>query len=86
MISVRLSEEEYSALKRVCLASGVRSVSDLARDAMETVLRDADHGGGHVPHGDELRAQIQSIGQRIDQLAAEFSALKAEVKGDLSSS
>ena len=80
MISVRLSEEEYSALKRVCLATGVRSVSDLARDAMETVLRGLDPGTSHVPQADDLRAQIQNIGQRIDQLAAEFSALKAEVR------
>ncbi len=86
MISVRLSEEEYSALKRVCLATGVRSVSDLARDAMEIVLRGADSGGGNAPHTDDLRAQIQTIGERIEQLAAEFSALKAEVRGGLGSS
>lgn len=86
MISVRLSEEEYSALKRVCLATGVRSVSDLARDAMDTVLRGAASGGGNAPHTDDLRAQIRNIGERIEQLAAEFSALKAEVRGGLGSS
>lgn len=85
MISVRLSEEEYSALKRVCLATGVRSVSDLARDAMESALRGPDSGGGDAPHTDDLRAQIHTIGERIEQLAAEFSALKAEVRGGLGS-
>ena len=86
MISVRLSEEEYSALKRVCMATGVRSVSDLARDAMDTVLRGANSGGGNAPHTDDLRAQIQNIGERIERLAAEFSAFKAEVRGGLGSS
>jgi hypothetical protein len=39
MISVRLSEEEYAALRHLCLLTGARSVSDLTRDAMRAVLK-----------------------------------------------
>src|SRR5579862_5176161 len=41
MISVRLSEEEYSALRHLCSLMGARSVSDLTRDAMRAVLKRA---------------------------------------------
>lgn len=39
MISVRLSQEEYSALRDICSLTGARSVSDVTRDAVRTVLR-----------------------------------------------
>ena len=42
MISVRLSDEEYTALRRLCLVTGARSVSDITRDAMRMLLNGAN--------------------------------------------
>jgi hypothetical protein len=76
MISVRLSEEEYSALRRLCLVTGARSVSDLTRDAMRLLVN-----GGNRDHGletglDEFRAQMRNLDKKIEQLAAEITTNK----------
>src|SRR5579884_3922433 len=42
MISIRLSDEEYIGLKRLCVVRGARSVSDLARLAMSSMLVNED--------------------------------------------
>lgn len=77
MISVRLSEEEYSALRRLCSITGARSVSDLTRDAMRVVLNGGanrdDTLGVHV---DEFRSQMRSLDRKIEQLAADITSLK----------
>jgi hypothetical protein len=74
MISVRLSEEEYSALRHLCSTTGARSVSDLTRDAMQVLLNgSATKDGIHV---DEFRAQMRSLNQKIEQLAADITSLK----------
>ena len=38
MVSFRLSEEEYEGLKHICLTVGARSLSDIARDAVQRLL------------------------------------------------
>jgi hypothetical protein len=38
LISVRFSDEEYSALKQFCLLTGARSLSDLTRNAVRDLL------------------------------------------------
>ena len=78
MISIRLSEEEYSAVRRLCSATGARSVSDLARDAMRVLIKKSasrdDVLGIHV---DEFRSQMRNLDQKIEQLAADITSLKA---------
>jgi outer membrane murein-binding lipoprotein Lpp len=76
MISVRLSEEEYLALKRVCLVTGARSVSDLTRDAMRVLLNGVNRPDVLGLHMDEFRAQMRALNSKIEQLAAEISAVK----------
>jgi len=78
MISVRLSEEEYMALKRVCLVTGARSVSDLTRDAMRVLLNGANRDEAFGSHMDEFRAQMRSLNKKIEQLAAEISTFKTD--------
>lgn len=70
MISIRLSEEEYLALKQLCKATGARSVSDLARDSMRVVLdgvNDSDVLGMRL---DEFRKLLKRLDRKIDRLAA----------------
>jgi hypothetical protein len=38
MVSFRLSEEEYEGLKHICITVGARSLSDIARDAVQRLL------------------------------------------------
>jgi hypothetical protein len=78
MISVRLSEEEYSALRHLCSLTGARSVSDLTRDAMRTVLRGVnreDPFGGNL---DEVRAGMKNLEKKVEQLEAKITMFKAE--------
>lgn len=77
MISVRLSEEEYLALRRLFLVSGARSVSDLTRRAMRVILNGAgerDVAGNPL---DEFSIQMKALNQKIEQLAAEVTSFKA---------
>lgn len=77
MISVRLSEEEYSSLIHLCSLTGARSVSDMTRDAMRTVLRGVnreDSLGGNL---DEFRADMKSLEKKVEQLEARITTFKA---------
>jgi hypothetical protein len=80
MISVRLSEEEYSALRRLCTVTGARSVSDLTRDAMRVLLRSSTREEVLGIHVDEFRSQMRSLDQKIEQLAADSTSLKTNGK------
>lgn len=73
MISVRLSEEEYSALRRLCSVTGARSVSDLTRDAMRVLLNGNDREDALGSHINEFHAQMRSLDKKIEQLAAEIN-------------
>jgi Arc/MetJ-type ribon-helix-helix transcriptional regulator len=77
MISVRLSEEEYAALRRLCLVTGARSVSDLTRDAMRALLDGGNRDGAFGSRMDEFHAQMKSLDRKIEQLAAEITSFKA---------
>jgi Arc/MetJ-type ribon-helix-helix transcriptional regulator len=73
MISVRVSEEEYSAFRRLCLVAGARSVSDLTRDAMRMLLNSTNREDVLGIHVNEFRAQMRSLDRNIEQLAAEIA-------------
>ena len=73
ILSVRLSEEEFAALGRICSITGARSVSGLARDAMRVLLSGANLGGEFDTHLDDFRVQIKNLDKKIDQLAARIS-------------
>lgn len=76
MISVRLSEEEYTALRRLCLVTGARSVSDLTRDAMRGLLTGPNREDALSAHMEEFRAEIRNLHRKIEQLAATVSTAR----------
>lgn len=76
MISVRLSEEEYSALRHLCSVTGARSVSDLTRDAMRVLISGTNRDEVRGIHVDEFRAQMRNLDRKIEQLAADITSLK----------
>lgn len=78
MISVRLSEEEYVALRHLCLLTGARSVSDLTRDAMRAVLR--RNSGEEIFTGnlEEFRNGMRLLERKVEQLEAKILLAKSQ--------
>ena len=69
MVSFRLSEEEYEGLKHICITVGARSLSDIARDAVQRLLT---NGAEPKNDGD---AQVRLLNQRMDALDQEVKRL-----------
>jgi hypothetical protein len=78
MISVRLSEEEYAALRHLCSLTGARSVSDLTRDAMRTVIKRASRDESSSDSLEEFRAGMKSLEKKVEQLEAKIMHSKSE--------
>jgi hypothetical protein len=84
MISVRLSEEEYSALVNLCSMTGARSVSDLARDGLRLLVSGPGSDSKSKHNAEGLQAQIQLLNQRIDELYERMMLAQAqELKSQL---
>jgi hypothetical protein len=69
MVSFRLSEEEYEGLKHICITVGARSLSDIARDAVQRLL---SNGAEPKSAGD---AQVRLLYARMDALDQEVKRL-----------
>ena len=72
-----MSEEEFSTLRRICLATGARSVSDLAREAMRGLLNGTNGETGDAARN-EYSAQMRELEQKVDKLSAEIEMFKAD--------
>ena len=79
MISVRLSEEEYSALRRLCSMTGARSVSDLTRDSMRVLLNGANREGTFGANLEEFRSEIRNLNKKVERLAEEIATSRADI-------
>lgn len=77
MISVRLSEEEYTALRNLCLLTGARSVSDLTRDAMRSVLKRASSEDSAGSNLEEVRTGIKNLEKKVEQLEQKIMLFKS---------
>jgi Arc/MetJ-type ribon-helix-helix transcriptional regulator len=77
MISVRLSEEEYSALQQLCTTTGARSVSDLTRDAVRELFTGANQTGAPEMAANDFRSQMKVLERKIEQLASDITNMKA---------
>lgn len=81
MISVRLSEDEYSALQQLCASTGARSVSDLTRDAMRSLLEAQLRGNPSASVIDEFRARLSDLDQKVEELATLVASSRTEQAG-----
>lgn len=81
MISVRLSDDEYTALKALCLIRGARSVSDLTRDAVRSLLKRNEREDLLGERLEEFRLQMKGLDQKIEQLASRINPSKNEANG-----
>ena len=76
-ISIRISEEEFTDLRRICVASGARSLSDLARDAMRGLLSRTGRQEDGLAAG-EVYAQMKDLERRVQELSIEVASIKAD--------
>ncbi len=72
-VSVRLSEEEYVALRRICFLTSARSVSDVTREAMRAVMKDVNRDDQLGRHLDEFRAGMRILERKVEQLEAKIA-------------
>lgn len=72
-----MSEEEFTTLRQICVTSGARSVSDLAREAMRGLLSGANPENATNGSHNEYSAQMRDLEQKVDKLSAEIALFKA---------
>lgn len=60
IVTFRLTDEEFQRFKTVCAANGTRSVSEVARFAIESVI----HGDIALPEA-QFRAQIRQLEDKV---------------------
>ena len=68
MISFRLTQDEYEKFRRVCFTHGIKSVSEMARAAINLLLQDP------------ARAPNEAIESRVAELEARVHMLFLELK------
>jgi Arc/MetJ-type ribon-helix-helix transcriptional regulator len=77
-VSVRLSEEEYVALRRLCSLTSARSVSDVTREAVRAVVKDANRDDQFGRHLNEFRACMKTLERKVEQLEAKIATFEGE--------
>ena len=80
MINVRLSEEEYLELEKFCVASGARSISDLVRSTMHSVVRGGSQESSWASSVNEYAVHVRDLEQKVEVLAAELASFRAGVQ------
>jgi GGDEF domain-containing protein len=75
MISFRLSGDEYRMLQNACGRSGARSVSELARAAMQKIILEDGFSSASAD------GEIRELKLKFNVLAAEMERLARLVKG-----
>jgi hypothetical protein len=73
-----MSEEEFTTLRRICVATGARSLSDLAREAMRGLLNDGNQRSDGEASRIEYSAQMRDLEQKVEKLSAEIALVKAD--------
>lgn len=73
MISFRLSAEEYDHFRELCYSQGIRSVSELARAAVNRLVRDPDplHAAGEA-----MESRVANLEAQLQTLALELRRIK----------
>ena len=75
MVSIRLLDDEYRQLKDLCVASGARSVSGLARDAMFRML--TRPAAESAPQN--LEAQVRKLDQTVATLGEKMEEIESRL-------
>jgi hypothetical protein len=71
MVSFRLTKEEYDRLRDLCFSNGVRSVSEMARVALNLLF----HRPERAPQ-QSLEIRVKELEQRVHILSVELKTLR----------
>jgi hypothetical protein len=80
----RVSEDEFEQFNRICESTGARSVSDLARFAMQNMVQKSGSGNGNAV-SDQLAAletMVRNLNGQVRQLALSLGKGRVH-EGDL---
>ena len=69
MVSFRVSPEEYRSLCEACAAQGVRSVSELARAAVQMLIKCKSVSETFDDQLHDLRARVQHLSTELERLS-----------------
>lgn len=69
MVSFRLSWDEYQAYREACATVGVRSLSELARAAMQQLITSHPNGTSLDDQVRELRHQVLQLSREVEHIA-----------------
>lgn len=70
MISFRISEEEYDRFRELCFTHGIRSLSEMARAAINMLLQQP----ARVPH-ESLETRVAELEGRLHMLSLQLQRL-----------
>lgn len=75
VVTFRVSDEEYTNLRSMYPAAGARSVSELARSAIERLLSESHNGNGHPC----LATRVEELDFRVARLDRELARLNRAI-------
>jgi hypothetical protein len=75
-INVRLSEEEYLELERFCVASGARSISDLVRNTMNSLITSTSQDSSLASSVIEYSGHVRDLEKKVKELASELESFR----------
>jgi hypothetical protein len=81
MISFRLSPEEYERFTKLCSERGVRSISNMARIALQMLVAGDAEADPVAFEVRDLRSQIKTIVTDLERLAETVEGRKAKKAG-----
>lgn len=76
LVYFRVSEDEFQQFTQICESSGARSISDLARSAMQRMIQSDNHDAGN-----QLTAKLTVLETIIWDLNHQLRALTALLAG-----
>lgn len=71
VISIRLTADEYACFRELCMAQGIRTLSEMARSAMQTML----HQSLHALPEESIEVRLSQVESRMRLLALEVKRL-----------
>ena len=65
LVYFRVSEDEFQQFNKICESVGARSISDLARSAIQRMVRDGNH---HAAASDPVSAKLTTLEMIVGDL------------------
>ncbi|HBY62981.1 MAG TPA: hypothetical protein DEH78_24420 [Solibacterales bacterium] len=85
LVYFRLSEDEFEKINSACHATGARSISDLARHALQKMIEEQRPSADDSPLAIRLRTMddmIRTLNQNLEQLTGLIGSLRTPGNGE----